>query len=220
MSAAAPRPRSIRGERRGLHRVARALRRGTLVMDSLFDDVFPLWARRASSVHWTPVEVAVRAAKLLTDGVDAPVLLDVGAGVGKFCLVAASTVDAVVTGVEHRVHFVEVARQAAETLGVDVEMKHAALAAVDMSAVTGFYLFNPFAENLSPRTDHLDESVELSEECYWRDVKLVERALDEARPGARVVTYCGFGGTMPQGYTLVLREQRAGRIELWEKDRA
>ena len=144
--------------------VTAALRRGELVYDRVFDDVFPLALRRASRVHWTPVEVAVRAAKLLADGVPEPVILDVGAGIGKFCAIAAATVSAKVKGVEHREHFVELGR-----------------------------------------------------EIFWRDVAAAERFLHGARDGTRVVTYCGWGGTMPKGYELVLRERCAGLLELWRK---
>ena len=216
-----PRVRSRRrdplGSPRSLAATVRALRRGQLVLDCSFDNVFPLAVRRASNVHWTPVEVAVRAAKLLTEGVEAPVLLDVGAGIGKFCTIAAATVEAVVRGVEHREHFVHIAGAAARTLDVDVMFLHGTIDDHDFSDVNGVYLFNPFAENLTSSADHLDETVELSHEVYARDVSAVERFLDEAPSGMRVVTYCGWGGAMPAGYELVLRERRAGTIELWTK---
>jgi len=217
-----PRRRPLAGratQTRGFRDVAAALRRGELVYDRVFDDVFPFAIRRASSVHWTPVEVAVRGAQLLTQGVTNPVLLDVGAGVGKFCTIAAASARATVHGVEHRKHFVEIARQAAEKLGVEVEFTHGTIVDHVLSEVTGVYLFNPFAENLASRADHLDDSVELSEDAYWRSVCAVERFLDRANEGTRVVTYCGWGGAMPASYELVLRERRAGTIELWKKTR-
>lgn len=203
-----------------LRAVRRMLRRGELVCDRAFDDVFPLAARRASSVHWTPIEVALRAATLLTDGVKRPVILDVGAGVGKFCLAARCAVDAEIRGLEHRAHFVEIARAAAARLDVDVRFSHGALGDAGAGVargVTGFYLFNPFAENLAAPGDHLDETVELTEDRYWRDVRTLEAILASADVGTRVVTYCGFGGTLPEGYVLAARERRAGRLELWEK---
>jgi SAM-dependent methyltransferase len=220
----APKPRPRRrqvGSPRSLAAILRSLRRGELVFDGTFDHIFPLSVRRASNIHWTPVEIAVRAARLLAEGLDAPVLLDVGAGVGKFCTIAAATVEeASVRGVEHREHFVEIARAAAHALDVDVEFVHGAIADHDFSGVTGIYLFNPFAENLSPRGDHLDETVELNEDAFWRDVRAVERFLERAPAGTRVVTYCGWGGTMPASYELVLRERRAGVLELWTKTEA
>jgi hypothetical protein len=199
----------------------RALARGQLVVDRVFDEVFPSHVRRASSVHWTPVEVAMRVAKLLGDKPNATIL-DVGAGIGKFCIIAAASAsDVRVCGVEHRSHFVAIARDAAMKMGVDVDFAEGTLDQCDPASVDGIYLFNPFAENLSSPEDHLDESVELSEERFWRDIETMERFLCAARVGTRVVTYCGWGGAMPAEYEPVLREARAGTLELWLKsDRA
>ena len=198
--------------------VLERLERGELVYDRVFDEIFPWQARRASSVHWTPVEVAVRAAALLTDGVVAPSVLDIGAGIGKFCLVAAAVRRrARFHGIEHRKHFVDVARAAATTLGVEIDFVHGSVATHDPSRYTGFYLFNPFAENVASREDHLDETVELCREIYWRDVAATQTFFARARLGTRIVTYCGWGGTMPPGYELVSSERCAGPLELWEK---
>ena len=165
-------------------RVTAALRRGELVYDRVFDDVFPWQERRASSVHWTPVEVAVRAARLLSEGVADPVILDVGAGIGKFCTIAAATVEGTICGVEHRKRFVEIARAAAARLGVTVDFAHGTVDDHDLSAVNGVYMFNPFGENLAAREDHLDESVVLNKDVFWRDVAAAERFLERAQPPA------------------------------------
>lgn len=198
--------------------ITHALRRRRLVVDRVFDDIFPYELRRASSVHWTPVEVAMRAAQLLVRKGAKSTILDIGSGIGKFCIIAAaSSAKARVRGIEHRARFVQVARDAANKLGVDVDFVHGTLENEDASAVDGIYMFNPFAENLCDRQDWLDDSVELNESRFCRDVAITERFLRDARSGTRVVTYCGFGGKMPDEYSLVLRESRAGRFELWEK---
>lgn len=196
--------------------IREALGRGEPVADTVFDDIFPLHARRASSLHWTPVEIAVRAATLLAEKPGA-VILDIGAGIGKFCIVAAATVDAEVRGVEHRPHLVDVGRSAAEKLGVTIRLDEGTLADEDPLLVDGVYLFNPFAENLCAREDRLDETVELSEARFWRDVRETERFLRDARPGTRLVTYCGSGGGIPDDYRRAVRERRGGTLELWIK---
>lgn len=70
--------------------------------------------------------------------------------------------------------------------------------------------------NLAEREDRLDDSVNLSAGAFVRDVTATERFLERAKSGTRVVTYCGWGGSMPAGYELVLRE-RAGTLDLWTK---
>lgn len=199
-------------------RIARALRSGTLVADRVFDEIFPFAARSKSSVYWTPVEVAVRAATLLANKPDLTIL-DVGSGIGKFCIIAAAVVHAKVRGIEHRPHLVDVAREAAAKLGVRASFDTGTIEEQDASAVDGFYFFNPFAENMCNAADRLDASVELSEDRFWTDVDAAEELLARARVGARVVTYCGFGGELPDGYVLASRERcGGGRLDLWVKE--
>ena len=173
--------------------------------------------RARSSLYWTPVEVAVRAANLLADRAGAT-LLDIGSGVGKFCIIASAAVNANVRGIEHRPHLVEIAREAAAKLGVAATFDGGTIEEQDAESVDGFYLFNPFAENLCPAEDCLDSSVELSAKRFDVDVDASVLLLSRARIGARVVTYCGFGGDMPEGFELTMREQcGGGRLELWVK---
>lgn len=195
----------------------RALRRGEMVVDRVFDEVFPSSVRPVSSLHWTPVAVAMRVAMFLAAR-PTPTILDVGAGVGKFCLVAAATLPrAHVIGVEQRSHFVTIARDAASKMGVDAEFTHGTIDDIDAASVDGIYLFNPFAENVARVEDHIDETVELSREKFLRDLESTERFLHRARVGTRVVTYWGWGGDMPPEYRLTRRETRAGALELWVK---
>ena len=198
-------------------RIARALRSGVLVDDRVFDEVFPAAARARSSVYWTPVEVAVRAANLLADRAGATIL-DVGSGVGKFCIVAAAAVNANVRGIEHRPHLVDIAREAAAKIGVSASFDGGTIEDQDAAAIDGFYFFNPFAENLCERTERLDATIETSAERFSRDVGAAQHLLSRARVGARVVTYCGFGGDMPDGFVRVTRGRCGGGwLELWVK---
>lgn len=200
-------------------RIARTLGRGELVADRVFDDVFPLDVRARSAVYWTPVEVAVRAATLLATRPRATIL-DVGAGVGKFCIVAAAAVDADVRGIEHRPHLVQIARDAASKLGVTATFDHGTVSERDAAAVDGFYFFNPFGENLCPGADRLDGTVELGRERFTRDLEATMQMLSKARVGARVVTFCGLGGDLPRSYDLVSTERcGGGKLELWVKQR-
>lgn len=209
-AAGAERPRDFT-------RIARRLERGEIVSDRAFDEVYPLPVRQRSRLYWTPVEIAVRAAQMLAHE-PGSTILDIGAGVGKFCLVAAAAVRSEVRGIEHRAHLVDVARAAAAKLGVTPSFEHGSLDRLDMSGIGGVYLYNPFSENLCSPAERLDASVELSEHRFRKDVAATELLLDRARVGTRVVTYCGFGGEMPDGYALIARE-RQGQLELWVKDR-
>lgn len=185
--------------------------------DRVFDEVFPLATRARSSVYWTPVEIAVRAANLLADKAGSTIL-DIGSGVGKFCIVAAAAVSANVRGIEHRPHLIDIARDAAAKIGVTPTFDGGRIEEQDAAAIDGFYLFNPFAENLCTAEDCLDATVELNADRFWSDIEATQVLLSRARVGARVVTYCGFGGEMPEGFELVAGERNGGgRLDLWVK---
>jgi SAM-dependent methyltransferase len=188
------------------------------VADSEFDDVYPITVQSVSSSFWTPISVAIRAAQLLVHRASTRVL-DVGSGAGKFCIVGAAVTGATFTGIEHREHLVETARDAAHRLGIDrVRFFHGTFDEIDMTNVDAVYFYNPFEENLWGCHGNLDDTVELSKDRFIADIGRAEKLLADARIGTRVVTYHGFGGEMPAGYRRALRERKhSGFLELWVK---
>ncbi len=198
--------------------IARTLRTGELVSDEAFDEVFPEAVRLASNVHWTPVDVAFRVAHLLAPTAGARIL-DVGSGAGKFCLVAAAATGADVKGVEQNPYLLSVARESARRMGVAIDVRAGSFESEDPSTFDGIYLFNPFTESICipGAVADLGHDVRSSRS----EVRRAEIFLRGARVGARVATFCGFGGTMPDRYAILVREQRGGgTLEVWTKTRA
>lgn len=197
------------------------LREGRPLRDRDFDCIYPPTVREVSDVFWTPVAVAREAALWLTRGGRARVL-DVGAGVGKFCLVGAAVApETTFVGIEHRPHLVAIAREAARTCGLhNVLMVQGEMDVAPWRDFDAFYMFNPFDENNFSTGAQLDGSVELSTKRYLRDVRFTEQCLGQAAVGTRVVTYHGFGGVMPVEYRLE-HEQPHGMdfLRFWIKGR-
>lgn len=194
------------------HAIARSFHSGELE-DRHFDRLYPTEQRLRSWSHWTPLDVARRACALLAPTPGGRIL-DVGAGVGKVCLVGALTTDAAWVGVERDREMVEAAQDAARQLGVEARASfvHGGLTSVDWASFDAFYLFNPFGELLltSPG-DALTRR-----ETYVASIEDVQARLAAARPGTRVVTYHGFGGDMPWGYELLRRETaHEDELRLW-----
>lgn len=186
--------------------------------DEAFDEVFPEAVRHVSEVHWTPVEVAFRAARLLAPMRSARII-DIGAGAGKFCLVAAAATGADVRGVERSRYLSSVAREAARRMGVAIDVRDSSFESEDPSTFDGIYLFNPFTESLCVpgAVQAFDHDARRSA----NDIRRAARFLRGARVGVRVATFCGYGGLMPKRYELILREQRGGGLlEVWTKTHA
>jgi SAM-dependent methyltransferase len=199
-------------------RIRSKLELGIPVSDDQFDAFYPEPVRLVSSRFWTPVDVAIRAAQLLV--VDrATRVLDVGSGTGKFCVVGALATGAPFTGIEHRPHLVDLARQQATEWQVSgVRFIHARSHLVSWSDFDAFYFYNPFQEGVFSRYEQLDDTVELSRQRFRFDVEAAQCLLRVAKVGTRVVTYHGLGGSIPAGYTL-LASERCGtdRLQLWVK---
>jgi hypothetical protein len=178
-----------------------ALRRRAAVSDAEFDQVFPDELRDRSHLHWTPVAVAIRAAGLLAPSPDVRVL-DVGAGVGKVCLIGALVTGAMWWGIEvaHHTRFV-----------------HGDGSRLAWDEFDAFYFYNPFTTvMLAP---HASPFVRYA--TIQSTLRRIEQRLAQARAGTRVVTFHGFGGHLPAGFTRLLREPTGDdALELWVRDGA
>jgi len=204
-----------------VERLRRALRSGQPVRDEDFDALLPLEYQRASTRFWTPMHAARCAAQWFEEqGVGR--VLDVGAGVGKFCTIGAlATRDVSFIGVEYRASLVRVASDVIDVLGADRAMVvHGSVQDIHANDYDAFYFFNPFVENVITSSSRLDSSVELSETRQRQDILAAERLLAGARGGTTVVTYFGYGGPMPDGYHLIDEEHAGGPLRLWRKDMA
>lgn len=194
-------------------------RRADLADDAAFDDLLPIGLRLKSSVHFTPIDVARHAARLLAPRPGMSVL-DVGAGVGKFCLAAALTLPRVsFVGAEWRPHLVSFARRIAG----EMRQSNARFVAVDAldldwSHYDAFYFYNPFAEQLFDAELALDRTIDLDAIHFVKYVTAVRHRLAHARLGTRVVTYHGYGAPIPPGYELTCADAiGTDRVELWIK---
>jgi len=195
-----------------LRRAIEDLRAGQRVSDRVFDELFPEPVRRVSARFWTPIPVARKAAKILADG-HGPVL-DVGAGVGKFCILGALLTEGEFHGLEHRGELVSIANAVIAALGLSERARvfQGTLDDVPWSKYSSFYFCNPFEENIFPEERRYDDRVVLSKTRFQEDTARVERELDAAPVGTRVVTFHGLGARVPATYRLCPDETRGNPL--------
>lgn len=187
--------------------------------DDQFDDQLPRRMRMKSSIHFTPVTVARLAATLLAPRAGMRVL-DVGAGPGKFCVIAAQEVpNARFVGVEIRPHLVQVARKLAARAGVaNASFVEGNAMDLDWSEFDAFYFYNPFGEHLRTNEWVLDRSIPFAPATFRAYIAGARERLSAARDGTRVVTYHGLGVASLHGYDRI--ESYAigtDQLDLWVK---
>lgn len=180
-----------------------------------FNNLLPHDLKQASQLFFTPIEVAQTAAAWLTENNEQKVL-DIGSGVGKFCITAARSFNCQFDGVEYRKSLVDIANELIEHYEINnIRIMYSNITDIDFSEYDGFYFFNSFYENLET-SNHLNKEVEIEEHLYQIYLNYTEAQLNKARPGTRLVTYFGNNFEVPDSYVRV-RVAFDGSLKLWIK---
>lgn len=166
--------------------------------------------------HWTPLEVARMAADFLAAEKNARIL-DIGSGVGKFCLAAAHyKPNALYTGVEQRQQLVAHAENAKLILGLsNVSFIHGNFTQLNFKQYDHFYFYNSFYENFA-FTTKIDDSITHSSELYHYYAHALYKQLQQKPVGTRLATYHSLEDEIPEDY-LVVGSELENVLKFWEK---
>lgn len=145
-------------------------------------------------------------------------MLDVGAGVGKLCVLASLAGEGQYVGIEQREDLVDQARTLASSLRSTAEFLAGDALSIEWSGFDALYFYNPFDEVRFPASSRIDGSLRTGPEEFQRLVAETQARLEALQPGTRVVTFHGIGGPMPACYSLIHAERIAdGELELWTR---
>lgn len=171
--------------------------------DKSFDQLYPAETRQLADKHWTPLEVAKKAAAFLASE-GQPNILDVGSGVGKFCLAGAHYYpSANYFGVEQREKLVVQANQAKQELGLqNVQFLHANFLDISLDTYDHFYFFNSFYENVFG-TQKIDREIEYSKALYEKYMFTFYRKLEQKPAGTKLVAFHIADDRWPRNYHVV-----------------
>lgn len=167
------------------------------------DSLYPKSIRDFGADHWTPMHVTREAARFLT-GAGHRLVLDIGSGIGKFCLAAASQFpDSYFFGVEQRENLVECAEVVKQNLCLpNAIFIHANFTRLDLGKFDSFYFFNSFNENLV-RTGRLDNKIAYSRGLYKYYSRYLRAQLADKPSGTRFCTLCSPEDEVPDNYLQV-----------------
>lgn len=178
-----------------------------------FNSLLPDYLRRASRLYFTPIRVAQVAAQWLTED-GAKTVLDIGAGVGKFCVAGASLNSSFYFGIEYRKSVAQIANSMISTFQLPNSIvQHGNVVELDFRNFDAFYMYNPFFENLLS-TRRLNDEVELAGSLYGYYAGEVRDKLDRSKPGTRLVTFHGNNFDAPESFKKV-QEAEGGLLKLW-----
>jgi SAM-dependent methyltransferase len=168
--------------------------------DEQFDKLYPLHVQSLTSLHWTPLNIARKAAHYLAADYNARIL-DIGSGVGKFCLAAAYyKPKAFYYGVEQRKSLVSCAEIANDVLLFkNVSFFHGNFTMLDFRNYDHFYFYNSFYENLVG-ADRIDNSILYTAELYNYYNRYLYKQLERKPIGTKLATFHSLEDEIPPCY--------------------
>jgi hypothetical protein len=183
--------------------------------DAAFDWLYPQHFQLLSLKHWTPLELARKAAEFLAE--PGAKVLDIGSGIGKFCLAAGHFFPGThFYGVEQRHELIYLAREAKRyTKLSNVNFIYANITQINFKEFDHFYFYNSFYENID-HENKIDDTIELSESLYSYYNQYLCAALDKKPSGTRLVTFHSFEREIPSDFKLAAIACN-GLMKMWIK---
>lgn len=185
--------------------------------DFKFHQLFPHEIQLLANKHWTPLSIIQKAVQFLVseEGVR---ILDIGSGIGKFCLAGAYYYPrSLFYGIEQRRNLSDYAEEAKNVLGLgNVNFMHGNFTQLDLTQYNNFYFYNSFFENLEG-SDKIDSTLLYSESLYNYYSQYLSKELGKMPSGTRIVTCCSWDDEIPPGYQLV-ESQINCFLKFWLKE--
>jgi SAM-dependent methyltransferase len=183
--------------------------------DADFDRLYTLQIQRLAQCHWTPLAITKLVLGFI--GINDAKILDIGSGVGKFCLTAAHYAPNVnFIGVEQRKTLVAHARQAQHRLCLpNASFINANFTQLKLRNYDHFYFFNSFYENIDDLL-RIDNSIDYSWSLYNYYITYLFTELSRMPVGTRIATYHSGCEEIPDCYNMV-ETYMDGFLKFWIK---
>lgn len=183
--------------------------------DTAFENALKKTVQGHSYIHWTPIEVIKTAVDWLGTESD-NMILDIGSGVGKFCIIGAMNSRAHFIGVETRENLVEEAIHLKKELKLEnVDFIHSDIKEIDFKEFTSFYFYNPFCEHMALHSG-IDEQIQFNEDAFYKYQDFVSDQLKQTSKGTKIVKYCSSDFDISTDFDLQ-DMYFEGLLQLWIK---
>jgi hypothetical protein len=184
--------------------------------DARLHKLYPESIQSLARMHWSPLYIIQKVIPYLTPN-DNVKVLDIGSGVGTFCLAGAFYKPSVAFfGVEQRKKLIEHADTARKKLGIpNARFIHGNFTQLNLNEFDHFYFYNSFFENLNG-AEKIDNEIVYSNELYNYYSIYLYNQLEKMPLGTRVATYCSWGDEIPPCYQLA-ESHFDNLLKLWIK---
>jgi len=191
------------------------LKKNLITSDVEFNSIYPERVQILDKKHWTPLAVAKTASKFLVNREGIKVL-DIGSGVGKFCMIGSVVTKGHFTGVEYREELVKLSGEISKKSCLsNIQFIHDNITNINFRNFDAFYFFNSFIENMS-QSEVMDNAVPISPQLYGKYNQYLRLQFAAMPIGTRLATYWTNSEEVPRGYVL-LSTAFEGELKMWEK---
>ena len=203
LSVADPRSLTNKDRRHLAKGLKKKLQQHEALSDEAFDLVYSPQVRHLSPIHWTPLAVALKASQKLKE-LKVKSILDVGSGCGKFCSVLGlMEKEILATGVEQREFLLTSAIKTRNIFELEnVNFISGSAFDLNWNDYECIYLFNPFYEHIEPDRVICDD-IPIETKQYYSSISITQEKISQLKKGTLVMTYHGFGGIIPNCYTML-----------------
>jgi len=185
--------------------------------DEEFNAVFPDHIKSLCFRHFTNLEVSKKVIGWLNSRGQKLRVLDLGCGVGKFCVVAASQTTHHFTGVDFREDYILIAESLKNKYDLqNLDFVSGNILDVNFGHFNAFYLFNPFLEQID-ETAKLDSRYKTSPLLYSIYENHVRQQFEAMPAGTIVITYYVTPQQMPHNFKII-ETGFNGFLKLWLKN--
>jgi SAM-dependent methyltransferase len=185
------------------------------VPDEEFDLIYSERIRKLSRRHWTSVSTAKLVSEFLAEKSGTRVL-DIGSGVGKFCMVGASHTRGYFVGVERRGDLFEIANTLTASYDIkNVKFIHSNITSIQFRNYDAFYFYNSFHENIAAY-GQIDNKVKEDLCLYDLYTLFTYEQFSSLPAGTRIVTYHSPPEIIPATFRLIY-SLKDDLLNFWEK---
>jgi 16S rRNA A1518/A1519 N6-dimethyltransferase RsmA/KsgA/DIM1 with predicted DNA glycosylase/AP lyase activity len=179
---------------------------------SLFSEKIKL----ANKNHFTPIEVIKKANTFLSQETNTKIL-DIGSGIGKFCLTAAYLNPSnEYYGIEQREDLHSEAELGKQKLNiVNAHFMHGNIDQLKFKQYNHFYFFNSFHEQLD-EADKLDQSISHDANLYYYYNRYFHKQLSNMPSGTKLACFFTLDDEVPSDY-LCVAEYFDGKLKCYIK---
>tara|TARA_B110000285_G_scaffold231819_1_gene301392 strand:+ start:1963 stop:2556 length:594 start_codon:yes stop_codon:yes gene_type:complete len=180
-----------------------------------FNGIYLNKYRDDENLHWTPITVIKKAILWLNCSSESNVL-DIGSGVGKFCIIGSLISKGKFTGVEKREDLIKESNRIKKHLNLkDISFNHRNITEINFQDYSAFYFYNPFCDH-QIGFNQIDNKLNLSKKKSELYENYVRQQLDLMPKGTRIVTYYSEYFELPTSY-FAKDIAFKGTLVLWEK---